>query len=111
MSARVSLNKEELEFLLDVCKNNAKLHRKLRKALALTEWKEDDLVLKNDSPIKSVSIHSMREHAYVKWCNDPTTCTDEEEQLATDYRYNNNMMSEQEAEDYETLLNSKFGDL
>lgn len=111
MAARVSLTKEELEFLLGVCKDQQKLHRKFRKALALTAWEEEEIVLKNESPIKPVSsVLVSKEQAYIKWSSDPTTCTENEVQLATDYRYNNNMMTDQERKNYETYLNC-FGDI
>lgn len=111
MAARVSLSKEELEFLLGVCKGQQKLYRKLRKALALTAWEEEEIVLKNDSLINPVSsVLASKEQAYIKWSSDPTICTEHEVQLATDYRYCNNMMTDQEREDYESYLNC-FGDL
>lgn len=103
---RVALNKEELELLIEVHINNPKLHRKFRRALLTNEWDETP----NDSrQVNNVLV--SKEQAYIKWSSDPTICTQQEIQLAMDYRYLKDLMTEQEREDYEAYLNTTYGDL
>lgn len=100
---RISFNTSELVELVQCTQGRAssKLCRKLR--VALFKSQETGMAKQEvqEPECMEVDMNTVRKLAYDAWCSNPATVTPQQLAYATQYRYDNELMSEAEAEQYE----------
>lgn len=105
---RLSFNVAELKELVrstSGAHNTRKLHTKLKLAEIKLSTLSGQVTEPTDiNTVQPVSMNERRKQDYDKWLAAVETCTDTEEKNAKQYMYDNGLMTEEEAEQWEAAI-------
>jgi len=102
---RISFNVSELKELVHCTSEvhtSKKLHTKLKLALVKLDINSSSVAESADTG--HLAMNERRKQDYNKWLAAVETCTDTEEKNAKQYMYDNGLMTEEEAEQWETAM-------